>query len=67
VGVRRMGSVSRDGPRSASWWLGIQTDDHNARGANKQQAPEPAFQVKKGGSAAWHRASQLFVMAMDKE
>ncbi len=33
---------------------------HNAEGATKQQAIETAFGVKKGGSAAWRRASQLF-------
>lgn len=41
--------------------------EHNARGANKQQALEEAFQVKKGGSAGWRRASQLFDLAMEKE
>ena len=38
--------------------------EHNARGANKQQSLEAAFGVKKGGSASWRRASQLFDEAM---
>jgi hypothetical protein len=37
---------------------------HNARGANKQQALESAFGVKKGGSVSWRRASALFDEAM---
>jgi hypothetical protein len=41
--------------------------EHNARGANKQQALEEAFQVKKGGSASYRRASALFDLAMEKE
>jgi hypothetical protein len=41
--------------------------EHNARGGNKQQALEAAFGVRKGGSAGWRRASQLFDMAMEKE
>jgi hypothetical protein len=38
----------------------VQAVAHNARGANKQQSIEQAFGVKKGGSAGWRRASQLF-------
>jgi hypothetical protein len=38
--------------------------EHNARGANKQQSLEQAFGVKKGGSASWRRASELFDEAM---
>jgi hypothetical protein len=41
--------------------------EHNARGANKQQAIEDAFGCKKGGSTSWRRASALFDLAMEKE
>lgn len=40
---------------------------HNARGATKQQSIELASGVKKGGSAGWRRASQLFDEAMKSE
>jgi hypothetical protein len=40
--------------------------EHNARGASKQASIELAFGVKKGGSAGWRRASQLFDEAMQK-
>jgi hypothetical protein len=45
----------------------VRAVEHNARGANKQQSIELAFGVKKGGSAGWRRASQLFDTAMGKE
>jgi hypothetical protein len=45
----------------------VRAVEHNARGANKQQSIELAFGVKKGGSASWRRASQLFDVAMEKE
>jgi hypothetical protein len=45
----------------------VQAASHNARGATKQQSIEQAFGVKKGGSAGWRRASQLFDEAMKTE
>src|SRR5215216_5665567 len=53
-----------DPPTLAELRMLVQAAQHNARGANKQQSIEQAFGVKKGGSAGWRRASQLFDEAM---